>query len=97
MNAENIDNVKFFICSNQDRNVEVSTKVMNLAEKIFGLDVPNTNRKWVKVKPNVVSNEDFIEIPPELDLAGKEIELAIEVVYINCECFLRTRKALLIL
>ena len=63
---------------------------MNLAEKIFGLDVLNTKGKWVKEKPNVVSNEDFIEIPPELDLAGKEMELAIDVVYINRECFLHT-------
>ena len=63
---------------------------MNLAEKVFGLDVPNTKGKWVKEKPNVVSNEDFIEIPPELELAGKEMELAIDVVYINREYFLHT-------
>ena len=49
---------------------------------------PNTKGKWVKEKPNVVSNEDFIEIPPELDLVGREMELAIDVVYINRECFL---------
>ena len=34
--------------------------------------------------------EDDIELPPELDLAGKEMDLAIDVVYINNEAFLHT-------
>ena len=79
--------LSFFICSNQAKNVEVSTEDMNLAERIFGLDVPNTKGKWVKEKPNIVSNEDIIKIPPELDLTGKEMELAVDIVYINRECF----------
>ena len=41
-------------------------------------------------KPKIVSNEDMIEIPPELDLAGKEMELAVDVVYITRERFLHT-------
>ena len=82
--------MKFSIRSNQAKNVEVSTEDMNLAEDVFGLDLPNTKGKWIKEKPRVVSNEDVIEIPPELDLAGKEFELAIDIVYINCECLLFT-------
>ena len=70
--------------------MEISTEDMNLAEEVFGLDVPNTKGKWVKEKPKVVSNEDVIELPPELDLVGKEFELAIDIVYINRECFLHT-------
>ena len=90
LNAENVENVKFFIRSNQAKNVKISTKDMNLAKRVFGLDVPNVKGKWVKEKPKIVSNEDVIEIPPELDLAGKEMELAVDVVYINRECFLHT-------
>ena len=71
-------------------NIEVSTKDMNLAERIFGLDVPNTRGKWTKEKQKIVSNEDVVEIPPELDLAGKEMELVVDIVYINRECFLHT-------
>ena len=48
LNAENVENVKFFIRSNQAKNVEVTTEDMNLAERVFGLDVPNTKGKWVK-------------------------------------------------
>lgn len=55
---------------------------------MFGLDLPSTKGKWIKEKPKIVSNEDVIEIPPELDLAGKEFELAINIVYINRECLL---------
>ena len=54
LNAENVDNAKFFICSNQAKNVEVSTEDMNLAKRIFGLDVPNTKGKWTKEKTNIV-------------------------------------------
>ena len=71
-------------------NIEVSTEDMNLAERIFGLDVPNTRGKWTKEKPKIGSNEDVVEIPPELDFAGKEMELAVNIVYINSECFLHT-------
>ena len=90
LNAENVGNVKFFIRSNQAKNVDISTEDMNLAEKVFGLDVSNTKGKWAKERPKAVSNEDFIELPPELEVAGKEMELAIDVVYINRECFLHT-------
>ena len=90
LNAENVANVKSFIRSNQAKNVEVTTEDMNLAERIFGLDVPNTKGKWVNEKPRVVRNEDEIELPPELDLSGKEMELAIDIVYINRECFLHS-------
>ena len=83
LNSENVENVKFFIRSNQAKNVEISHEDMNLAEQVFGLDVPNTKGKWVNQKAKVVSNEDVVELPPELDLSGKEMELAIDIVYIN--------------
>ena len=51
LNAENVENVKYFIRSNQAKNVEVTTEDMNLAEQIFGLDVPNTKGKWTNEKP----------------------------------------------
>ena len=63
---------------------------MNLAEKIFGLDVANIKGKWTKQKREVVMNEDDIELPLELHLAGKDMDLAIDVVYINSEAFLHT-------
>ena len=50
LNVESVENVKFFIRSNQARNVPVTTEDMNLAEKVFGLDVPNCEGKWVRGK-----------------------------------------------
>ena len=55
--------------------MEISHEDMNLAEQVFGLDVPNTKGKWVNQKAKVVSNEDVVELPPELDLSRKEMEL----------------------
>ena len=34
--------------------------------------------------------EDEVELPPELDVAGREVELAVDIVYINGEAFLHT-------
>ena len=51
-------------------------------------DVPTIKGKWVKPHPPVVQKEDFIEMPPELEVAGLVIDLAINVVYVNdCSYF----------
>lgn len=88
LNAENVENVKYFIRSNKAKDAPITTECMKLAKKIFGLDITNTEGKWVKQKPKVVRNEDDIELPTESDLAGKEMDLAIDVVYINREALL---------
>lgn len=75
-----MENVKYFIRSNEAKNVPVTTKCMNLAEKSFALDVEKVKGKWMKQKPKVVMNEDDLELPPASDLAGKEMNLAIDVV-----------------
>ena len=61
---------------------------MQLAERVFGTDVPLCKGKWVAKKPPVVRREDHIELPPELNVKGREVDLAVDVVYINKEAFL---------
>ena len=41
-------------------------------------------------KPPIVKWEDYIELPPDLRMEGTEVDLAIDVVYINREVFLHT-------
>ena len=63
---------------------------MNLAEKVFRPDVPTCKGKWVRKKPKGVKDDDTIELPPKLRLKGMEMELAIDVLFINNEAFLHT-------
>ena len=42
----------------------------------------------MKPHPPIVNKNDIIEIPPELEVKGMKLELAIDVVYINDQSFL---------
>ena len=42
----------------------------------------------MKKKVPMVKREDHIELPPELEVDGQEVDLAVDVVYINKEMFL---------
>ena len=70
LSAASVEDVKFFIRSNQARNVPISTEDIQLAEKVFGTNVPLCKGKWTAKKPPVVRREDHIELPPELQLDG---------------------------
>ena len=69
----------------------MSTDDVNLAERIFKADVPTCKGKGTKPKPPIVTTIDKIELPPELDTKGREVELAIYIVFINNEAFLHTK------
>ena len=88
MNAENISNMKTFIRTNQAKNIPIATEDFALAERVFGKDVPTCKGKWVRPKAPVVRQSNTIDLPRELRIAGMELELAIDVVYINKEAFL---------
>ena len=63
---------------------------MNHAEKIFKTDVATCKGKSVRPSPPIVTTLDLIELPTELMTAGRNIELAIDVVFINNDSFLHT-------
>ena len=46
-------------------------------------DVPSIKGKMTKPHPPVVSKEDFVEMPKELDVRGLIIDLAIDILYVN--------------
>ena len=72
------------------KNVRVSFADVDLMEKIFGKDVAILKGKKIRPHPPVVKWNDIIDLPPELKVKGLEIELAIEVVYINDQSFLHS-------
>ena len=50
--------------------------------------MPTLKGKATAPRPPVVTTEDVIELPTELQHNGRKIELAIDVVYINDQSFL---------
>ena len=59
-------------------------------EKIFQKDVATLKVKSVKPHPSVINKNEIIELPPELNVRGRKVELAIDVVYINDQSFLHS-------
>ena len=60
----------------------MTTKDINLAEKIFGKDIGTLKGKSTRTKPSPVVS-DIIEIPPELYDARDKWELAMDIMFVN--------------
>ena len=86
---ENERNVKFWLRSNQAKNVPVSTEHINLAEEMFKVDVATGKGKSTRPHPPVVDKNDIVELPPELRVQGMKLELAMDVFYCNDQSFKR--------
>ena len=90
LDAPAIDNLKVWIRSNQARNVPVSVDDVKLLQRMEHNDIPTIKGKWVKPHPPIVKKEDFVDMPPELEVTGMIVDLAIDVVYINdCSFFIQ--------
>ena len=87
LTAQEIGELKSFIRQNMMKNNPVTTKDVNLVEAIFGKDVPTLKGKTANKKGEVVKDER-IELPEELELSSKELELAIDILYVDKAKFL---------
>ena len=74
LGAENISNVKMWVRLDQPKNVPVTVKDLNLANKTFKADVATCKGKSTHPKPSWVSKSDIVELPPELRMEGREIK-----------------------
>ena len=72
------------------RNVPGSHEDINLMVEMMGKDVSTLQGKTVKPKAPVVDKCKIMEIQIKLDIKGKKVELAIDVVYINDQSFLHS-------
>ena len=70
-------------------NCPVTIGDMNLAEEIFGKDIPTLKGKMMRRKPTPVVHS-LIEIPPELIEAQHAIDLCFDTIYVNGLAFLMT-------
>jgi hypothetical protein len=75
---------------NTIKNCPVMTDNVNNAEKIFGADMSSLRGKLTRHKSTPV-REDVIEIPEELILQNRMIDLCIDNMYVN-ECGFMTMK-----
>jgi hypothetical protein len=74
---------------NSIKNNPVTTEDIEIAEKIFGPDIPSLKGKTTRRKPVPVI-EDYIDIPKELVSAQHSIMLCIDVMKVNGVPFLTT-------
>jgi hypothetical protein len=79
-----IESYKALIKMNAIKNCPVMTEDVNNAKKIFGTDMSSLRGKSTMRKSTLV-REDSIEIPEELILQNREIDLCIDIMYVN-EC-----------
>jgi hypothetical protein len=79
-----IESFKGLIKMNAIKNCHVTTEDVNNAKKIFGTNMLSLRGTSTRGKSTPVT-EDGIEIPEELILQNREIDLCIDIIYVN-EC-----------
>jgi hypothetical protein len=79
-----IETFKTLLKMNAIRNCPVTTEDVNIAEKIFGPNMSSLKGKSTCQKSTPV-REDTVKIPEELIANNREIELCIDIMYVN-EC-----------
>ena len=80
---------KSLLRQNLIKNCDVTEKDITLTENIFGTDVPTLKGKSTRPKPRTVVDEE-IEIPKEFISKNKNLELVMDIVFINSETLLTT-------
>jgi hypothetical protein len=84
-----IESFKALIKMNAIKNCSVTTEDVSNAKKIFGADMLSLRGKSTRRKSTLV-REDAIEIPEEVILQNREIDLCIDIMYVNGCGFMRT-------
>jgi hypothetical protein len=74
---------------NATKNCPVTTEDVNNAKKIFGADMSSLRGKSTRRKSTPV-RDDVIEIPEELILQNRKIDLCIDIMYVNICGFMTT-------
>jgi hypothetical protein len=84
-----IETFKALIKMNTIRNCPVTTEEVNIAEKIFGADMSSLKGKSTHRKSTPV-REDIVKIQEKLIANNHEIELCIDIMYVNKCGFMTT-------
>ena len=77
-----VENFKLIIKMIAIKNCPVTIEDINLAEKIFGPDISSLKGKSTRTKVATVTN-DHIEIPEEIYQLYQELELCMDIMFVN--------------
>ena len=83
-----VRNFKALLRMNVIQNCPVTVDDVNMAEKIFGPDKSSLKGKSTRKKPTVVKH-DLVEIPKEVRIKHKELDLCMDTMFVN-ECGMLT-------
>ena len=89
LTAPDMVELKVLLRQNIMRSCPVEVDDVNLVDAIFGKDVPTLKGK--STRPKTKQTKDVkIELPEELESRKKELELAMDVMFIDKSSFLVT-------
>ena len=80
--ASTLQNLKMVLKQNLFKNCPITVKDVNFSEKIFGTDVSTLKGRSTRPRPPQIM-DNTIEIPEELLRNNEEIDLAIDLIFIN--------------
>lgn len=89
LGAQALPQLKLFLRKNIMRNCPVTTKDVNLVEEIYGQDAATLKGEMTRRKPKVMVDEK-IGFPEELKRRNKDIDMVMDVLFINNAIFLVT-------
>ena len=89
LSAPSLSDLKQFIRQNIAKNNPVTVEDIQLAEDIFGKDVATLKGKSTRPHLPVVTRKDVVDLPPELQIS--EVELAMDVLFINDQAFFHAK------
>ena len=87
LGTPSINDFKAMLRMNTITNNPVTTEDINIAEKIFGIDIGRMKVKTTRRKPAPVVN-DYVEIPKELIATQREVTLCMDSMKVNGIVFL---------
>ena len=87
--APTTENFKSMLRQNVIANCPITTKDVDNAEKIFGKDISTLKGKSTRPKPTTVV-DDYVDIPAEIMENNGNIELCMDIMFINELPFLTT-------
>ncbi len=84
-----MENFKALLKMNIIKNCLITIEDVKIAEDIYGPDMSMLKGKSTRMRPNVVKN-DCIKVPEEICMRNQQLELCMDVMFVNDICMMTT-------